>query len=262
MSELNCSACSELSEHASEFVLNGVTDTVCTSLKNNTGFNASAGVDDCEDLDLANDCLIGNMAEEIDAYDVCDWKDYMRKFVPNVWNVFKAIICAICGLWTNVTNLWTKVNCISDNLDTTSTPRMWVEKEDIVYSSGFNINDNSTGVAVSYCNTHCYTLFTLTDAMKNTLNSGSEVYSGNGYLVFSATGTWTSPYYIVRQEEQVGVTSGGFFTFMASHTKNSDGTHTIKVYLRSRLRDLSSFSADGIIVNMPTNIKLLGATSC
>lgn len=254
MSTLNCSACAELQENAAEFVVNGVNDTVCTSLKNNSGFSPSSGHDDETDLDLANDCLVGNLTQEIDAYDVCDWKDYIKKLVPNLWNMLKALICTIGGLWT-------KVECIADNLDTTSTPRMWVEKEDIVYSSGFNINANSTGVAVSYCNTHCYTLFTLTESMKNTLNA-SEVYSGNGYLVFKATGTWTSPYYIVRQEEQVGITSGGFFTFMASHTNNGDGTHTISVYLRSRLRDLSSFSADGIIVNMPTNIKLLGATAC
>lgn len=260
MAELNCSACNTLSEQASDFVVNGVTDTGCTNLKNNTGFSGSS-TDETE-LDLANDCLIGNMADEIPAYDVCDWKDYMLKLVPNLWNMLKALICTIGGIWTNITNLWTKVDCISENFSTISTPRMWVEKSAINYQSGFNVNTtNSTGVAVSYCNTHCYTLFTLTDSMKTTLNA-SEVYSGNGILVLSATGTWDAPFNIIRQEEQVGVTSGGFFTFMASHTANSDGTHTISVYLRSRLRSLDGFSADGIIVNMPTNIKLLGSGIC
>lgn len=267
MADINCSACSSLNEHASEFVVNGVTDAVCTSLKNNTGFNASAGVDDCEDLDLANDCLIGNMADEIEAYDVCDWKEYMKKFVPNVWNVLKAIICAICGLWTNITNLWTKVNCISQNLDTNDAPRIWVDKADVVWGTGFHVKDNDmkemTGIAVSYCNTHAYVQFQVTNAMRTALQA-EEVYE-TPKLVFQGTSTWTAPYYIVRQEEQVGITSGGFFTFMATHTNNGNGTHTVSVYLRSRLRDLNGstpLSSDGIIVNMPTNIKLLGATAC
>ena len=97
----SCKACDDLRTSSSDFMLNGVTPTVCTSLKNDTGFNPASGHNDCTDLDDANDCLIGNMEDEIEAYDVCDWKEYMKKFVPNVYNVIKAIICAICGLWCN-----------------------------------------------------------------------------------------------------------------------------------------------------------------
>ena len=96
----NCQACNDLQEKSSNFVLNGVTDTICTSLKNNTGFNPSSGHKDCVDLEDANDCLIGNLENEINAYDVCDWKEFMRMFLGNIYNVLKAIICAICGLWT------------------------------------------------------------------------------------------------------------------------------------------------------------------
>lgn len=104
----NCKACDDLRQYAPEFVLNGVTDTVCASLKNNTGLNPSNSRDDCTDLDAANDCLIGNMEEEVDAYDVCDWKAFMKEFIPNVWTVIKAIICSICGLWTAMKN-WQKL---------------------------------------------------------------------------------------------------------------------------------------------------------
>lgn len=110
MATKNCSACNTLQEKSADFVQNGVTTAVCTSLKNDTGFSASNGNDDCADLDLANDCLIGNMEDEIDAYEVCDWKTYMHKLVHNLWNMLKAIICAICGIWTNIHNLWNKVN--------------------------------------------------------------------------------------------------------------------------------------------------------
>lgn len=112
MARTNCDACNDLEVNAPEFTLNGVTDKVCTSLKNNTGLDASNGNDNCADLEDANDCLIGNMADEVEAYDVCDWKDYIRKFVPNVYNVLKAMICSMCGLWTNVTKLWCYVNNI------------------------------------------------------------------------------------------------------------------------------------------------------
>lgn len=115
----DCRACENLRQYASDFVLNGVTDTVCTSLKNNTGFNPSNNRNDCTDLDDANDCLIGNMEDEIDAYEVCDWKEYMHKFVPNVWTVIKAIICSICGLWSQFTSIWNKLNkhdCMIEHL--------------------------------------------------------------------------------------------------------------------------------------------------
>lgn len=107
-----CSACEELRNDAPNFVLNGVTKEACTSLKNDTGFNPNLTPlnDNCTDLDNANECLVGNMADQIEAYDVCDWKDYMRKFVPNVYTVLKAMICGECGIWTNIHNLWTKVN--------------------------------------------------------------------------------------------------------------------------------------------------------
>ena len=101
MAKPDCNACEELRNHAPDFIQNGVTDTICTSLKNNTGLNPTATTvhDDCEDLDLANDCLVGRMDKEVDAYDVCDWKDFMHSFIPNLWNLLKSIICTICGLW-------------------------------------------------------------------------------------------------------------------------------------------------------------------
>lgn len=127
MADKRCEACSDLQEESPSFVQNGVTKTICNSLKNNTGFNPSSGNDDCEDLDKANDCLVGNMEDMIDAYDVCSWKDYMRKFVPNVWTVFKAIICAICGLWTNVEKLWCHVEHLSK--DTGGTIHAYVDDD-------------------------------------------------------------------------------------------------------------------------------------
>lgn len=110
MANTNCSACDELRQIDPNLIVNGLGDIECASLQNNTGLVPSSGNDDCEDLHNLNDCLVGNMATEVDAYDVCDWKTFMKKFIPNVWTTLKAIICAICGLWT-------KVDCNTDSIN-------------------------------------------------------------------------------------------------------------------------------------------------
>lgn len=95
---INCNSCSDLREQAADFVQNGVTEDICISLQNNTGYNTTNTNDNCTDLENANDCLIGNMANEIEAYDVCDWKEFARKLVPNIYNVIKSMICWLCGI--------------------------------------------------------------------------------------------------------------------------------------------------------------------
>jgi len=75
-------------------------------MKNDTGLVASSGHNDCEDLTDMNDCLIGNEDAELEKYDTCDWKKFMHRFIPNLWTLQSAIICAICGIWTNIHNLW------------------------------------------------------------------------------------------------------------------------------------------------------------
>lgn len=109
----NCESCEDLRTQAPDFAMNGVTDKVCASLKNNTGLDASNGNDDCTDLHNANDCLVGNMEDEVEAYDVCEWKPFMKRFIPNLYNTLKAMICAICGLWSNVEKLWCYMNNIT-----------------------------------------------------------------------------------------------------------------------------------------------------
>lgn len=116
----DCQSCENLREYAPEFVLNGVTDNVCASLANDTGFNPSSGHNDCEDLDDANDCLIGNMEDEVDAYDVCDWKEFMKKFIPNVWTVIKAMICSMCGQWSFIHCVHTALKNLIAELNATT----------------------------------------------------------------------------------------------------------------------------------------------
>lgn len=112
MAELNCTACEDLREEVPQLIVNGFDNTMCTSLKNDTGLKSSSGHNDCTDLDTMNDCLIGNMETEIDRYDTCEWKPFTKKFIDNIWTMEKATICAICGLWTNVHSLWATIRSL------------------------------------------------------------------------------------------------------------------------------------------------------
>lgn len=105
MAKEYCSPCIKLQEESSEFFENGVTESVCNSLGQNKGFNPESGNTDCEDLKLANDCLIMGNIEELPAYDVCKWKEFMESYLPNQYNMNEAIICALCGLWSFSQNL-------------------------------------------------------------------------------------------------------------------------------------------------------------
>lgn len=193
MDNLNCSACEDIRTNSSDFALNGVTDTVCASLKNNTGFNPSSGHDDCEDLDLANDCLIGNMADEIEAYDVCDWKDYMRKFVPNVWNMLKAIICTLCGIWSQIASILSrlagydaKIDCLSDTITGFDARYTASETEDLSLFYNWEVTNTASNpaspVSIFYGGMHHYVLMAPSTAsgVADILNQG--ITTGDGFI--------------------------------------------------------------------------------
>lgn len=112
MAEVHCEACEDIRQNIPEFVANGFTDEMCASLQNDTGLKASVGHNDCTDLNNLNDCLIGNMATELERFDVCEWKEFMEQYATNDWNTNKAMICAICGMWTNIHDIWTEINRI------------------------------------------------------------------------------------------------------------------------------------------------------
>lgn len=109
MANQNCASCDNLNTYSPNVVVNGIGAAECTSLKNDTGLRPASGHNDCTDLDHMNNCFIGNMEDEIENHDVCDWREFMKMFSANVWTVFKGVICAICGIWTNIHNLWSRI---------------------------------------------------------------------------------------------------------------------------------------------------------
>lgn len=156
MSNIDCNACDSLRQTSPDFVLNGVTETVVASLKNNTGINPALTVlhDNCEDLNMLNDCLVGRMGDEVKAYDNCDWKEFMGKFIPNNYELLKAMIANECGIWStmcaSISSLFSLIGGTSapyhffTQTDTirqkyTVTTEQWVDKHDyhIVLESEF-----------------------------------------------------------------------------------------------------------------------------
>lgn len=142
MAELNCEACEDLRNNSAGFASNGVTTAVCNSLKNDTGFSTSNNHNDCTDLDLANDCLIGNMESEIERYDFCDWREFMKEFISNSHELYAAIICAICGIWTNIWQLWDEINALKVRVKALEDWRValtdWIENTLKPWISGVN----------------------------------------------------------------------------------------------------------------------------
>lgn len=126
MSETNCNACNELRRTSPEFVLNGVTDTIAASLKNNTGFNPALTAlhTNCEDLNDANDCLIARMDSEIESYEVCDWKEFMHKYLPNNYEVLKAIIAGDCGQWERFNTLEARIGDLCTLINQSVQPQL------------------------------------------------------------------------------------------------------------------------------------------
>lgn len=105
MKNVDSKACQTLAGKAANFMQNGTNTSVCNSLKNDTGFNSSNSRTNCDDLDDAADCLIGMMESELSCYDICDWKDFMRAFVPNLHQMIKAMVCDACGQWLAIHDL-------------------------------------------------------------------------------------------------------------------------------------------------------------
>lgn len=112
MSEINCGACSELREYAPDFATNGVTESVADSLENNTGFNPNLEVlhENCQDLNNANDCLIGMPRRDIEGYDNCDWKEFIKNILGNIYEVNKALIASECGQWDRLESMCAILN--------------------------------------------------------------------------------------------------------------------------------------------------------
>ena len=121
MREEFCEACETLDDHAPTFVNDGVTTSISNRLKEDKGFGSNSSVNtDCEALNLANDCLVGGMEDELEKYDVCDIKTWLKEAWRNLYNVLAAMIASICGIWTKIHCILEKLKLLLQQLTDTS----------------------------------------------------------------------------------------------------------------------------------------------
>jgi len=146
MSQINCDACSDLKTYAPNFAENGVTDTECTSLAADTGLNPNLSPKhkDADDLHDVNDCLVGRQIQDLEKYDVCDWQDYMKGFIPNLYETIKSIICALGGIWTYIHNLLSRVGVLETKVGNLETRTGNLETR--MTTAEGNISTNSSNI--------------------------------------------------------------------------------------------------------------------
>lgn len=92
------------------FCFTEITDKICESLANDEGIHPSATNqnNDCDDLTSLNDLATGSLHNALMTLNMCDvdaYKCWLDSLLSWQWNVDKAIICAICGLWEKYMNL-------------------------------------------------------------------------------------------------------------------------------------------------------------
>ena len=92
------------------FCFNEVTEEICTNLKDDKGIHPFNGENNnnCTDLHALNQYLMGDLWNGLKTLDFCDinsLKCWLYEFVSNNWNLNKAEICSICGLWEYIHDL-------------------------------------------------------------------------------------------------------------------------------------------------------------
>lgn len=89
------------------FCFTEITDKICESLANDEGIHPSATNqnNDCDDLSSLNDLATGSLHNALITLNMCDvnkYKCWLDSLLSWNWNVDKAIICALCGIWKKI----------------------------------------------------------------------------------------------------------------------------------------------------------------
>ena len=108
-----CKACEDLQAYAPEFVIKGITDTMCANLEANQGL-MNKGRKNCTDIHNAIDCLVGGMAEKAQAYDPCKPNQPIEDLAKNVMHVMDMLACSDCGQWEQIELIWEEIQKIWD----------------------------------------------------------------------------------------------------------------------------------------------------
>lgn len=109
-----------------DFCFIEITNKICESLQNDEGINPSVkhSNTDCDDLTSLNDLASAKLHNALMVLNLCDvdeYKCWLDSLISWQWNVDKALICAICGLWKNIHDLWADLEKVWQNIN-----ELWV----------------------------------------------------------------------------------------------------------------------------------------
>lgn len=155
-----CEACENLRDYAPNVILNGITDTECESLQENTGLNPQLSVlhANCEDLHDMVDCLIGGHLERLPAYDICgrdgySLKDYIEAMMKNLYTMYSALVCSDCGQWAKIEDILIQIEDIYkwlNALSNTGYVRLTQGVDyDLTFYNGFYTNSGNLYVGIN-----------------------------------------------------------------------------------------------------------------
>lgn len=99
-----CNDCIDLDENAPDFMLNGVTQAVCNSLRNNTGLNPDPTNtnDNCDELATVVNCKIGSFIDKYTKKGECDALQAVLELAHINEEIYYLMLCSMCGLWEGV----------------------------------------------------------------------------------------------------------------------------------------------------------------
>lgn len=123
------------------FCFTRITDKICENLMNDEGIHPSAthSNTDCDDLSSLNDLSTGSLNNALMQLDLCDvdaYKCWLDSLLKWQWNVDKAIICAICGLWKIV-------HCLDEKTQqSVRTVKLWSGDKNAFDLPSMSINEN------------------------------------------------------------------------------------------------------------------------
>jgi len=148
-----CSACEDLKDYAPDFLINGVTDKTCNSLRKNTGVNSDLKVlhKNCEDLNDILNCLIGAHADVLPSVDICELKKWLTDLMENIKTFDKAMLCSHCGQWEEIEKIKTDIKNIRKWLEGLSGVYTWLTRGidyELEFYNGYYTTANDVHIGV------------------------------------------------------------------------------------------------------------------
>ncbi|WP_406834442.1 hypothetical protein ABLU29_09550 [Lactococcus lactis] len=243
------------------FCFSEITDKICENLQNDEGINPSVSHSntDCDDLSSLNDLATGSLHNSLMTLNICDvdaYKCWLDSLLSWFWNLFKAIICAICGLWCHVRDLYKNDNIQQQEIECLSEALIALYKQ---VAGPTQLNFSSSGSGITWTGHSGTPSWSSGDNYKNpsTWTAVSDISHSN-YWIDSNPESLKGKFFMQYGGNGNGWASARFVDYALTITKqdtNTDGSIDISYTL-----DLGNFKGHatetgGITVNYDIKVQ-------